>query len=88
LLPALLDAGARAVIAGSGSNYAARFRVVGADLLGILTRRLLQLHIPPHIALRLAKAKMRLGPNDRFTRDALCFQLYDPRRKPCHTPQS
>jgi hypothetical protein len=77
LLQALFQAGARAVIAGHGSNYAAKSRVYGADKLGMLTRRLLRLHVPPHVAFRLAKARMARGRQDRFTLDALRFEYYE-----------
>jgi hypothetical protein len=75
-MPALFHAGARAVVAGHGSNYAARTRVYGADMLGMLFRRLLQLKVPPALAFRFAKAKMARGRQDRYTRDALQFQYH------------
>jgi hypothetical protein len=81
MLQAFFNAGARAVIAGHGSNYASRTRVYGADLLGLTIRKLMQLHIPPHIAYRLAIHRIKRAKQDRYTRDTLEF-CYHPRTSP------
>jgi hypothetical protein len=77
MLHALLDAGARAVIAGSGTNYAMSSRVYAADLLGLWVRRALQLHASPPLALALARARLALIPRqDLATRDAMNFRIF------------
>ena len=77
MLHALLDAGAAAVIAGSGANYAMSSRVYAADLLGLWVRRALQAHARPRLALTLAKARLALIPcKDAATRDALQFRIF------------
>ncbi len=77
MLQALLAAGARAVVGGSGTNYGAIRSVRGADLLGRAFRRLIQLHLPPRTALTLARARLQLQRHiDLATIDALKFRLY------------
>jgi hypothetical protein len=75
MLEALRLAGAKAVVGGSGQNYAGKSRVFGADLLGMIFRQLLAVGLGPESALRLAKARLRLG-RDRVSRDTLEFELY------------
>ena len=70
MLAALLAAGARAVIGGSGKNYAKRHSVHGADRLGRTFRHLLQLGLPPYIAFRLALAWLHLSFNFRSHQSA------------------
>ena len=81
---ALYRAGAQAVIAGDGPNYAARKRVVGADLLARWLKHGLGLGLPVHWALRLAKARVSLSIHSRASvsghvvwpnADALAFLL-------------
>lgn len=69
--------GARAVIAGEGSNYAARNAVIGADLLAKWLLFYLRAGLPPDRALR--RAKMRLIPTlfRAADRDALAFKLME-----------
>jgi hypothetical protein len=75
MLEALRLAGAKAVVGGSGQNYAGKTRVFGADLLGMIFRQLLAVGLGPESALRMAKARLRLG-RDRVSRDTLEFELY------------
>jgi len=81
---ALYRAGAQAVIAGDGPNYAARKRVAGSDLLARWLRYGLALGLSVQWALRLAKARMSLSTfsrakvNGRIVRpnaDTLAFQI-------------
>jgi hypothetical protein len=62
MLSALLKAGARAVIAGAGDNYARAETVDGADLLGKTIRILLQIGTDPRIAFRAARAYLKSIP--------------------------
>jgi hypothetical protein len=78
-LEAFLNAGARAVIAGRGQNFAARRAVKGAALLGLWLRRGLSWGLSPGAALALAKTRSRLqfGPGAATSiRDALEFELW------------
>jgi hypothetical protein len=75
MLDALRVAGARAIVGGSGQNYAGKTRVFGADLLGLIFRQLLAVGLGPESALRMAKARLRLG-RDRVSRDTLEFGIY------------
>jgi hypothetical protein len=77
MLNALLAAGARAVVGGSGENYAKRHSVHGADRLGRTFRRLLQLHFPPYTAFRLAQLALLYKPHkDPADLDALNFRYF------------
>ena len=77
MLDALFDAGAKAVVTGSGANYAGKTKVHGADMLGMFFRYGLSIRLRPKAALAIARARLRLGAQDRITRDALQFQLYE-----------
>jgi len=81
MLEALLDAGASAVIGGRGRNFAATDAVWGADLLGMYVRWFMKLGMRVDRALKWAKWRLRLGVQDRATKDALEFQLF--RREGC-----
>ena len=77
MLDALLAAGAEAVVAGGGRNYAGVTAMRGADLLGYYFRIMLQLHIPPKAALSIAKYGLRTirRPSAPIA-DALKFKLF------------
>ena len=82
---ALYRAGAQAVIAGAGPNYAARSRVIGADLLARWLRYGLSLGLSVQWALTLAKARTALSysraeVNGRIVcpnADTLAFKLIE-----------
>jgi hypothetical protein len=77
MLAALLAAGARAVVGGSGENYAKRHSVHGADRLGRAFRYLLQFGFAPYPAFRLAQLTLTLKPHkDRADLDALRFRYF------------
>jgi len=59
MLEALIDAGARYVIGGTGENYAGEGKVLGASLLGYNLRVFLEFGIAPLRALALAKRIVR-----------------------------
>ena len=83
MLAALLGAGARTVVGGSGENYAKRHSIHGADRLGRAFRYLLQLGLHPYTAFRLAQLMLSLKPHkDRADLDALNFR-YFPGGSPC-----
>lgn len=82
MLSALWDAGACAVVGGTGENFGARLAVVGADALGINIRRAAQLGASPQLAFDLAMKRLRLfSPwrmstlEERAYWDALDFRL-------------
>lgn len=70
MLNALLATGARAVVGGSGENYAKRRTIHGTDRLGRAFRHLLQFHLPPYTAFRLAQAWLRFSFNLKSQRHA------------------
>lgn len=77
MLNALLAAGARAVVGGSGENYAKRHSVHGADRLGRAFRYLLQFGFLPYTAFRLARFTLTLNPHKNLAdRDALNFRYF------------
>ena len=77
MLKALLEAGASAVVGGSGVNYGGTHTMAGADVLGLYFRRALQIGIKdPQNALAYAKLRLRLKWRTLATRDTLDFQLY------------
>jgi len=85
MVQALLDAGAVAVAAGPGVNWAPLHRVGGADLLGHNFRRFLGLSLPPLTAFQFAMARVkhkdkhtkRLNTKDhQATKDTLTFKLF------------
>lgn len=77
MLAALLSAGARAVVGGAGENYAKRHSVHGADRLGRAFRYLLQFHLAPYAAFRLAQAALLLKRHkDPADLDALNFRYF------------
>lgn len=79
MLDALLEAGARYVVAGDGRNYAGTKRLFGASLLGLWFRRLLEL-VGPLKALALAKRRVRLnlikGKRKEEASDTLAFRAF------------
>jgi hypothetical protein len=77
MLPALLSAGARAVVGGAGLNYAAVFSLVGADLLGYHFRQALKLGLAVTAAFRVAKWLMRKRTG-QAAEDARAFKLWRP----------
>jgi hypothetical protein len=71
------DAGAKAVIAGSGPNYASTEKIVGADLLATrIIDNLLAGH-SAYEALVMAKAKMLITAFRESDRDTLEFQIVE-----------
>jgi len=56
---ALLACRPRALIAGSGENYARSLSLVGPHLLGYYLRRALEAGLLPRLALEVAKARLR-----------------------------
>jgi hypothetical protein len=77
MLNALLAAGARAVVGGSGDNYAKRHSVYGADRLGRAFRYLLQFRLPPYTAFRLAQLLLTFRPHkEPADLDALEFRYF------------
>jgi len=76
MLTALLDAGAKCVVGGPGQNYAAKIRLVGADLLGFYFRILVAFpRITPDFAFRAARATFALK-NDPVATDTLGFRYF------------
>jgi hypothetical protein len=59
-LPAILACRPRALIAGTGPNYARGETLTGAHLLGYYLRQALDLHLPPAFALATAKRRITL----------------------------
>lgn len=79
MLDALLAAGAKYVIAGSGPNFApARSLAFGAGLLGLWVRRFLTLGMGVSTALSLAKKRVGLTGivNKQVARDTVDFHLF------------
>jgi len=77
MLDALLDAGARYVIAAPGENYAGRRRLMGASLLGYIFRLALERGRHPLKALAVAKRWLRWWPGrDAVEADTLEFRAY------------
>jgi hypothetical protein len=74
-LATLLKAGASFVVGGSGTNYARKSRVGGADLLGMWFRRCLMRGFSPERALKIAKWRVRLT-RDKAARDAAEFMSW------------
>ena len=77
MLEALLDAGASAVVGGSGVNYGGTATMAGADLLGLYFRWALEHGGRPEGALLFAKLRLRLKWPSLAVRDTLAFQLYE-----------
>lgn len=78
MLTALAHANPRAIIGGSGTNYALAHRLGGTDLLGLYIRYFLQIGFVPYNALRMAKLRLMLHRKDKVTADTLAFQLWQP----------
>ena len=78
MLPALLDAGARAVVGGHGENYARSRGVDGADLLGLWFRRFCQAGLQVRMAMALSKVRLKARRPTKAIRDALAFELWTP----------
>ena len=76
MLKALLDAGASAVVGGSGVNYGGTRTMAGADLLGLYFRWALERGTRPEVALRYAKLRLRLKWPSLAVRDTLGFQIF------------
>lgn len=62
-LDALLACRPRALIAGSGENYARNQSLVGPHLLGYFLRRSLEAGLPPRLALATAKYRVQITTN-------------------------
>lgn len=85
MVQALLDAGARAVVAGAGENWGALRGVTGPDLLGQWMRRWMRLRFAPALALQLARVRVRVRlrrgglrwDERKALEDALEFKLLD-----------
>jgi len=76
MLVALLEAGAKCVVGGPGTNYAAKIKLVGADLLGFYFRLLLGFpRITPNLAFRAARARLALT-RDPVATDTLGFRFF------------
>jgi hypothetical protein len=75
---ALLDAGARAVVAGAGKNWGSESAAPkGADVLGLWLRRGLQAGMGLDLAFRLAKiAICGKAIRSKAARDALAFRIF------------
>jgi len=82
MLAALLEAGAKAVIGGPGANYALKYGVNGADLLGLWLRRWLRFGASVQRAMALSQKVLRLRLRTAnelgkfMLRDALEFEIY------------
>lgn len=77
MLTALLSAGARAVVGGPGINYAKSRTIHGADLLGLVFRRMLAFGFNLDVAFNVARAALRTRKQDQATSDALSFRIFD-----------
>lgn len=84
MVKALFVAGAAAVLGGAGENFAARFDVVGCDVLGEAFRKLVGWGLSPASAFKLARLKLqgvfRAGKGKRellALDDALAFRLVE-----------
>lgn len=76
MLTALTHAGAT-VICGTGPAWAKADQIHGADALGHLFTRLINLRLPPSTALRLSQLILsQRAKRDHALADALTFQLY------------
>jgi hypothetical protein len=73
MLQALLSAGAKAVVGGSGENYAKVDEVHGADLLGLYFRLMLEDY---GAMLKMAKWRLVRKWPDKATLDALRFKIW------------
>jgi len=62
-LPALQACSPRALIAGSGENFARTKTLVGPHLLGYYLRRTLAAGLPPRLALATAKYRLQVTNN-------------------------
>jgi hypothetical protein len=78
MLVALAQAEAKAIIGGSGRNWALSTRIGGTDLLGLYVRVFLALGFSALNALRFAKFRLRAKRLDLVTTDTLRFQLWLP----------
>ena len=86
MFQALCETGARAVVGGGGQNFGARYRVTGADYLGMAFRQALQVGLAPARAFAVARARIGLRLAVRFgllakeraaIRDALGFRIFE-----------
>lgn len=90
MLEALLDAGARFVVGGQGRNWAGKRTLMGAGLLGLRFRRMLERDWEPMVALAVAKRWLKLlaaadrvmgkGEKAAAAQDALAFRAFYRRR--------
>ena len=78
MLLALAHARPRAIIGGSGTNYALADRLGATDLLALYVRFFLQVGFATYNALRLAKLRLSLKRPDRVTQDTLAFRMWTP----------
>lgn len=90
---AILEGGARAVIAGQGYNYAALTEITGADLLGQWLRRLMTARLSPHRSFHLVQQllhrwytpkRLKHLPGQRrlAAEDSLQFRIFPKRISP------
>lgn len=79
MLAALFEAGAQAVVGGSGENYGGARRLAGVSLLGRWFRLWLGLGLGPAPALWLAKARALVTPGANRA-DLLGFRVFEVRR--------
>ena len=75
LFNAFFYSGARYVIAGEGTNYAAVDQVAGADRLGLWLRRLMQWGFSTPLAFHIARYRVLLSTS-QAARDTFGFKLY------------
>ncbi len=78
MLKALAHANPRAIIGGSGTNYALPNRLGATDLLGLYVRWFLQIGFATCNALRLAKLRLQLKRPNHATIDTLAFRVWSP----------
>ncbi len=86
MLDALLEAGARYVIAGEGVNYGGRKELIGSGLLARYLRKLMALGVEPMMALAVGKHRMSFSPlvwrvlgrkgAEKAARDTLRFKAF------------
>jgi hypothetical protein len=77
MLSAALQAGARAVVCGTGETHARASVVDGCDLLGRHFRILHNLQVRPGLAFRLARGRLALSSRqDLAITDSLAFRIF------------
>lgn len=77
MVQACLQAGARAVVCGTGQHYARSQAVDGCDLLGRYFRIHYTMHLSPTLAFRLARARLALSSRqDLAITSSLAFRIF------------